>query len=102
MYFSMHWVTQVFSPLVMELPGLGTHLSKQFSLIFCKVQELTVSLRCIEEVKRDGIGNEIETAIEARKYGNTRRKLICTYFDEVARVLDVGLEDDLLDDGFFY
>jgi hypothetical protein len=35
MYFSMHWLKQVVSPLLREVPGLGTHLSKQCSFIFC-------------------------------------------------------------------
>lgn len=34
MYFSMHWVKQVLSPLDKEDPGLGTHFSKQWPLIF--------------------------------------------------------------------
>lgn len=34
MYFSMHWVKQVDSPLDREDPGLGTHFSKQCSLTF--------------------------------------------------------------------
>jgi hypothetical protein len=34
MYFSMHCVTHVLSPLEMEVPGFGTHFAKQFSLIF--------------------------------------------------------------------
>jgi hypothetical protein len=31
MYFSMHVVMQVVSPEEREVPGLGTHFSKQFS-----------------------------------------------------------------------
>lgn len=31
MYFSMHLVRHVCSPLEREAPGLGTHFSKQFS-----------------------------------------------------------------------
>jgi hypothetical protein len=34
MYFSMHCVKQVVSPLESEEPGLGTHFSKQCSLTF--------------------------------------------------------------------
>jgi hypothetical protein len=34
MYFSMHVVTHVCSPLDRDAPGLGTHFSKQFSWIF--------------------------------------------------------------------
>lgn len=34
MYFSMHWVKQVCSPLDSEEPGFGTHFWKQCSLIF--------------------------------------------------------------------
>lgn len=34
MYFSMHWVKQVCSPLDREEPGFGTHFWKQCSLIF--------------------------------------------------------------------
>lgn len=44
MYFSMHWVKQVDSPLENEGPGLGTHLSKQCSLIFCTVAYRVSSL----------------------------------------------------------
>jgi hypothetical protein len=36
MYFSKHCVTQDDSPLETELPGLGMHFSKQFSLTFCE------------------------------------------------------------------
>ena len=35
MYFSTQVVTHVLSLLLKELPGLGMHLSKQFSLLFC-------------------------------------------------------------------
>lgn len=35
MYFSMHWLKQVCSPLEREVPGLGTQRSKQCSLSFC-------------------------------------------------------------------
>lgn len=34
MYFSMHCVTQELSLLEIDVPGLGTHFAKQFSLIF--------------------------------------------------------------------
>jgi hypothetical protein len=34
MYFSVHCVMHVCSLPEMELPGLGTHFSKQFSFIF--------------------------------------------------------------------
>jgi hypothetical protein len=36
MYFSMHEVKQVVSPLESDEPGLGTHFSKQCWLTFCK------------------------------------------------------------------
>jgi hypothetical protein len=35
MYFSMQPVMQVVSPLDREVPGLGTHFSKQVSWSFC-------------------------------------------------------------------
>lgn len=35
MYFSMQLVMQVVSPLDREVPGLGTHFSKQVSWSFC-------------------------------------------------------------------
>jgi hypothetical protein len=38
-YFSMHCVKHVVSPLDNEEPGLGTHFSKQCSLTFCLLLE---------------------------------------------------------------
>jgi hypothetical protein len=48
MYFSMHWLKQVVSPLLSEVPGLGTHFSKQCSFIFYPVVS-KVSVREQEE-----------------------------------------------------
>ena len=38
MYFSMQFVTQVDSVLEREVPGLGTHFSKQLDLRFYMAQ----------------------------------------------------------------
>lgn len=47
MYFSMQDVMQVCSLLESELPGLGTHFSKQFSWSFCIVKINIVSFLLI-------------------------------------------------------
>jgi hypothetical protein len=47
MYFSMQLVMQVDSPLDREVPGLGTHFSKQVSWSFYR--ETVVSLSMVSD-----------------------------------------------------
>lgn len=74
MYFSIQLVMQVDSPLDREVPGLGTHFSKQVSWSF--YYKTVVSISSVAK----------------------RAIVTWTYLDQSAGIDEVGLLLDLLDD----
>jgi hypothetical protein len=76
MYFSMHCFMHVCSPLDRELPGLGTHRSKHFSLMFWQ-----------------GVSTLLQGAGKVS---------VTTYLNQGPRIGRVGRLERLPDDGLLY
>lgn len=96
MYFSMHWVKQVSSPLDSEVPGLGTQRSKQCSFNFCiwaRALSLANFQAIIAHVCRIGNLNSVaKMALATKMCWNADD----SYLDQLAGICDSGLLTDLL------